>query len=95
MQQSFNDKYRDYCRSKDTKEEIFRMTLGYYEERFQLSYKRAICTFDPESLKSVLLRGIIEDILETLNMMFGGDIYQLSYEDIKIVFKSSKTSERP
>jgi len=28
MQQSFNEKYRDYCRSKDTKEEIFRMTSG-------------------------------------------------------------------
>jgi len=39
MQQAFNNKYRDYCRSKDTKDEIFRMTLGHdesledYEER--------------------------------------------------------------
>jgi len=31
MQQLFNNKYRDYCRSKDTKEEIFRMTIGQYE----------------------------------------------------------------
>ena len=31
MQQTFNNKYRDYCRSKDTKEEIFRMTIGQYE----------------------------------------------------------------
>jgi len=31
MQQAFNGKYRDYCRSKETKEEIFRMTLGPYE----------------------------------------------------------------
>jgi len=28
MQKNFNEKYRDYCRSKDTKEEIFRMTIG-------------------------------------------------------------------
>jgi len=40
MKQDFNNKYRDYCRSKDTKEEIFRMTivqdefLEDYEERF-------------------------------------------------------------
>jgi len=40
MQHSFNEKYMDYCRSKETKEEIFRMTLGPdesledYEERF-------------------------------------------------------------
>ena len=61
MQQDFNNKYQYCCRSKETKEEIFRMTLGNdesledYEERFQLSYKRARCTFDPESLKLVLL----------------------------------------
>jgi len=47
MQQDFNNKYRDYCRSKDTKEEIFRMTLGHdesledFEERFQISNKKA------------------------------------------------------
>ena len=28
MQQAFNNKYRDYCRLKDTKEEIFWMTIG-------------------------------------------------------------------
>ena len=39
MQQAFNNKYHDYCRSKDTKEEIFGMTIGSdesledYEER--------------------------------------------------------------
>ena len=59
IQQAFNKKYRDYYRSKETKEEIFRMTMGSdesledYEERFQLSYKRARCTLDPESLNFV------------------------------------------
>ena len=28
MQQTFNNKYMDYCRSKNTKEDIFRMTIG-------------------------------------------------------------------
>ena len=70
------------------------MTLGHdesladYEERFQLKYKRARCTLDPESLKLVLIRGIREDLLETLNMLLGGDIYKLSYGDIKTVFKN-------
>ncbi len=64
MQQAFNTKYQDYCRSKEPKGDIFRMTMGSdesledYEERLQLNYKRAECTLDPESLKSVLLRGI-------------------------------------
>jgi len=51
------------------------MTIGQdesledYEERFQLSYKRARCTLDLESLKLVLLRGVREDLLDTLHMI--------------------------
>jgi len=75
MKQAFNGEYMDYCRSKETKEEIFRITLVLdesledYKERFQLSYKRARCTLDPKSPKLVLLQGIRKDILETLNML--------------------------
>jgi len=100
MQKAFNNKYRDYCRSKDTKEEIFRMTLGHdksledYEESFQFSYKRARCTLDPESLKLVLLRGIREALLQTLNLLSRGDIYQLPYDDIKTVFKNHSRAAR-
>ena len=70
------------------------MTLGNdeyledYEERFQIGYKRARCTLDPESLKSVLLRGVREYLLDILHLLVGGDIYQLPYEDIKTVFRS-------
>jgi len=46
-----------------------------YEERFQLSYKRTRCTLDPKSLKLVLLRGVREDLLDTLHLLAGGDIY--------------------
>jgi len=100
MQQAFNNKYQDYCRSKNTKEEIFRMTIGSdeslegYEERFQISCKRARCTLDPMSLKLVLLRGIREDLLDTLHLLSRGDIYQLSYEDIKIVFRNHSRAAR-
>jgi len=94
MKQSFNNKCKDYCRSKEAKEEIIRMTLGHdesledYEERFQLNYRSAICTLAPESLKLVLLRWIKEDILETLIMMSRGEIYQLSYGEINSVVKN-------
>jgi len=50
-------------------------SLEDYEERFQLSYKRARCTLDLESLKLVLLRGILEDLLDTLHLLSRGDIY--------------------
>lgn len=70
------------------------MTLGPdesledYEERFQLNYKRANCTLDPNSLKLVLLRGISEEMIETLNMLSGGDMYQQRYETIRIFFRN-------
>ena len=100
MQQPFNNKYRDYCRYKETKGEIFRMTMGNdesledYEERFQLSYKRAKCTLDPESLKLVLLRGVPKDLLDTLHLLVGGDIYQLHYDDINTVFRKHSRATR-
>jgi len=100
MKQSFKNKYRVYCRSKETKDEIFRMTLGPnesledYEERFQLNCKRVRCTLDPKSLKLVLLRGIKEDILETINMLSRGDIYQLPYENITTLFKNHSRDAR-
>jgi len=72
---SLEPEYKVYCRSRKTKEEIFRMTLGPdesladYEERFQLNYKRSKCTLDLESLKLVLFQGIMEDLMEILNML--------------------------
>lgn len=69
-------------------------SLEDYDERFQLSYKRVRFTLDPQSLKLVLLRGIREDIMETLNMLSGGDIYQLSYDDIKKIFRNHSRATR-
>jgi len=54
-------------------------SLEDYEERFHLSYRRPKCTFDPKSLKLVLLRG---------------DIYQVPYEYINIVFKNHSRETR-
>lgn len=63
------------------------------EERFQLSYKRARCKLDPKSLKLVLLKGVPEDLLDTLHLLAGGD-YELPYDDIKIVFRNHSRSAR-
>jgi hypothetical protein len=65
MKNTFSEKYMDYCKSRDTRDEIFRMTQGpdeYLEDlegRFQLNYKRdKNCTLDEDSLNLVLLRGL-------------------------------------
>jgi hypothetical protein len=42
-------------------------SLEYFEEIFQLSYKRAQnCTLDKESLNIFLLKGVREYLMETL-----------------------------
>lgn len=69
-------------------------SLDDYKERFQLSYKRARCTLDLESLKLVLLRGVRKDLLDTLHLLVGGYIYQLPYEDIKTVFRNHSRATR-
>ena len=81
------------------KGEIFQMTMGSdesledYEESFQLSYKRARCILDPESLKLVLLRGVPEDLLDTFHLLAGGDIYQL-VDALKITASTSGITTR-
>ena len=52
MEESFNKKYRDYNRSKETKEEISRMNLGPNESMEDYE-ERANFTLDPGSLKLV------------------------------------------
>ena len=70
-------------------------SLEDFEERFQLSYKRAQnCTLDEDSLKLILLRRVKEDPIETLNLLSNGDIYQLDYDDIKRIFKNHSRSSR-
>jgi len=50
-------------------------SLEDYEEIFQLNYKRINCNLEPKSLKLVLLWGIREDLMDSINMMSVGDIY--------------------
>jgi hypothetical protein len=95
MKNNFSERYRYYCRARDIRNEIFIMTQGPnesledFEEIFQLSYKRAQnCTLDEDSIKLVLLVGVREDLMETLNLLSNGDIYQLIYDDIKRIFKN-------
>ena len=59
------------------------------EERFQLSYKRGKnFTLHEDSLNIFLLIGVREDLMETLNILSNGYIYQLDYDDIKRIFKN-------
>lgn len=85
IKDTFTERYKDYCKSKDTRGEIFRMTQKEnespkdFEEIFQLRYKRAHSyTLDDDYLKLVLLQGVREECMDTLNLLTHGDISQLS-----------------
>ena len=67
MKDTFIKKYKDYCKARKTKDEIFRMIQGPndsledYKEQFKLIYKQAhACTSDEKSIKLVLLKGVRE-----------------------------------
>jgi hypothetical protein len=62
---------------------------------FQLSYKRSLnYTLDGDSFKLVLLSGVREYMMETLNIISNGYIYQLDYDDIKRIFNRHSRSSR-
>jgi len=76
MKQAFLAKYQDYCRTKDLKDEIFKMvakeneTLEEYVERFQYNPHRSpYGTLPGEVLKATLIKGMKDEWIETMNLM--------------------------
>jgi hypothetical protein len=79
--QTFLKKYQDYCKAKDVREEIFKMTqeddvsLEDYIEKFQYNLQRSKQNkLEPETLHTILLTGIRDDYINVLNLMGAGDI---------------------
>jgi hypothetical protein len=99
MKKTFIDNYRDYCKARDTRDNIFKMIQGVneyledYEERFQLGYKRDHSfTLDENSLKLAFLRGVREELMDILKLLENEDIFQLYFECTKKVFKNYSIS---
>jgi hypothetical protein len=50
---------------------------------------------DDESLKLVLLRGVLDEWMDTLNLIAVGDIFKCTYDEIRDVLKNySKVATR-
>ena len=89
MKTTFLRKYQEYCRSKDSRNDIFKMqqqeeeTLEDYVERFvynlQKSRQNAL---NPNAIRTVFLKGILEDYIDMLNLMAAGDVSKKSFEEI-------------
>jgi hypothetical protein len=89
MKQVFLTIYQHYYRTRDLKDEIFKMIakenekLEEYVERFQYNLQRSTYSALPgEVLKDTLIKGMKDEWVETLNLMGKGDIYQETYDDI-------------
>jgi hypothetical protein len=85
----FLKNYQPYCRSKDSKDDIFRMNqqedenLEEYLERFvynlQKSKHRTMAT---DLIRTIFLKGVLEEYLDDLNLMGKGDISTLPFDEI-------------
>ena len=83
------NKYQEYCRAQDPKEELFRIiqkedeSLEDFMERREYNIQRlGHPNLDPDILKTILPKGIRDEHLDMLNLLGKGDISKESYRDI-------------
>ena len=102
MRKIFLKKYQAYCKSKDSKDDIFRMShqedesleediewFRYNLQKYKHSYQTADITW------TIFLKGIRDEYLDVLNVMGKGDISYLPFDEIaKLCQKYSRGRER-
>ena len=88
MKSTFLKKYQDYSKSKDAKNDIFKMqqledkTIEDYLKRFFYNYKKSKQRLNDNTIRTIFLKGIKDEYIDTLNLMGAGDISQLNFEEI-------------
>ena len=81
MKIAFLTRYQDFCKNRELKDEIFKMatknneTLEEYVKWFHYNLQRSPHTTLPkEVLRSILIKRMKEECIETLKLMGKGDI---------------------
>jgi len=75
IEKVFLDKYQEYYRVKDRKDELFRIKQGDdesledYLDRFLFVQNRCRITIEEDLAKTIFLRGITDSSLDMLNLM--------------------------
>ena len=89
MRSVFLKKYQAYCRSRDSKEDVFRMTqqedesLEEYLERFAYNLQKSKQhSLNQEIVRTIFLKSIRDEYLDILNVMGKGDISNLPFDEI-------------
>ena len=89
MKKIFLKKYQPYCRTRDSKDDIFRMTqhedenLEDYLERFVYNLQKSKqSTLNSDNIRTIFLKGVRDDYINVLNLMGAGDISFLPFDQI-------------
>jgi len=89
MRKIFLKKYQPYCRSKDYKDDIFRInqqeddTLEEYLEIFSYNLQKSKHrTMSVDLIRTIVIKCIQDEYLDDLNLMGKGDISNLPFEEI-------------
>jgi hypothetical protein len=89
MKENFLKKYQDYCRPKDSQNHIFEMqqqdedSLEDFLERFTYTLQKSKYNdLQHEEIKTLFLKGVSDEYINTLNLMASEDIYQKYFEEI-------------
>lgn len=99
MKNCFLKKYQDYYRSRDAKNDIFKMqqmeeeTLEDYLERFLYNYQKSKQRLNDNTMKTIFLKGIQDEYIDILNLMGSGNISFLPFDDIGILCRKYSRSK--
>jgi hypothetical protein len=81
MKTTFLRKYQEYYRSKDSRNDIFKMqqqeeeNLEDYVERFVYNLQKSRHnSLNPNAIRTIFLKGTLEDYIDMLNLMETGDV---------------------
>ena len=102
MKKIFLKKYQPYCRTRDSKDDIFRMTQHEEEnledcsERFLYNlHKSKQSSLNFDTVKTIFLKGVRDDYINVLNLMGVGDISFLPFDQIsELCRKYSRGKEK-
>jgi hypothetical protein len=100
MKTKFLKKYQDYCRTKESQNDIFKMqqqdeeSLEDFLERFIFTFQKSKYNdLQDEAVKTLFLKGVLEEYIDTLNLMALGDIYQQIFETISELCRTYSRSK--
>ena len=99
MKTSFLRKYQEYCKPKDSRHDIFKIqqlkdeSLKDYLERFIYTlHKSKYNDLQEDAVHTLFLKGIFEDLLESINLMEAGNISHKIFSQISEMCKNYSRS---